>query len=212
MSGLFITFEGGEGAGKSTVLQHVKDKLEKDGNPVIATREPGGSVIAEKIREVILDPAHTEMDARTEALLYAAARRQHLVETVIPHVKNGGIVLCDRFIDSSLVYQGGARGIGIDEVLQVNLFATEGMMPNLTLYYDVEPEVGLARIAEHKGREFNRLDQESLSFHHEVRKAYIHLQEREPKRIHTIDASQPFDIVLAKTLQEIEAVIEKKTT
>ncbi|WP_416148097.1 dTMP kinase [Salipaludibacillus sp. HK11] len=212
MSGLFITFEGGEGAGKTTVLQQVKEKFEQDGMQVIATREPGGSVIAEKVRDVILDPLHTEMDARTEALLYAAARRQHLVETVIPHVKKGGIVLCDRFVDSSLVYQGVARGIGIDEVLQLNLFATEGMMPDLTLYFDVKPEVGLARIAEHKGREFNRLDQESIAFHHKVRKAYLHLQEREPKRIHTIDASEQIGDVLTKSLQEIQAFMEKKTT
>lgn len=212
MSGLFITFEGGEGAGKSTVLQQVKEKLLKDGKPVIVTREPGGSVIAEKVRNVILDPIHTEMDSRTEALLYAAARRQHLVETVIPHLNNEEIVLCDRFIDSSLVYQGVARGIGIDEVLELNLFATEGMMPDLTLYYDVEPEVGLARISEHKGREFNRLDQESIAFHHQVRKAYLHLQEREPERIHTIDASAPLEKVFMRTLQEIEAFMEKKTT
>jgi dTMP kinase len=212
VTGIFITFEGGEGAGKSTVLQQVKEKLMKDGKPVIATREPGGSVIAEKVRNVILDPSHTEMDARTEALLYAAARRQHLIETVIPHVNNGGIVLCDRFIDSSLVYQGAARGIGVDEVRQLNLFATEGMMPHLTLYYDVEPEVGLARIAEHKGREFNRLDRESIAFHHQVRKAYLDLQEREPGRIHTIDASAPLEMVFMKTLQEIQAFMEKKTT
>lgn len=210
MNGIFITFEGGEGAGKSTILQMIKEQLEKDGKPVIATREPGGSVIAEKVRKVILDPTHTEMDARTEALLYAAARRQHLIETVIPHVNNGGIVLCDRFIDSSLVYQGVARGIGIDEVLQLNLFATEGMMPDLTLYYDVAPEVGLARIEENKGREFNRLDQESIDFHHQVRKAYLHLQEREPERIHKIDASAAIEKVLTKTLQEIEAFMEKK--
>lgn len=208
--GLFITFEGGEGAGKTTVLKTIKNRLEASGRDVISTREPGGSIIAEKIRKVILDPKHTEMDARTEALLYAAARRQHLVETVIPHLENGYIVLCDRFIDSSLVYQGVGRGIGIDEVLQLNLFATEGMMPDLTLYFDVTPEVGLARINKHSGREFNRLDQESMSFHEQVRKAYLDLQKKEPERIHTIDASEELENVIQKTLQEIEHFLEKK--
>ncbi|PYZ91530.1 dTMP kinase [Salipaludibacillus keqinensis] len=212
MSGLFITFEGGEGAGKTTVLHRVKEQLEQEGLSVIATREPGGSVIAEKVREIILDPAHTEMDIRTEALLYAAARRQHLIETVIPQLNQGGIVLCDRFIDSSLVYQGVARGIGVDEVLQLNLFATEGMMPSLTLYFDIAPEKGLSRIAEHKGREFNRLDQESLSFHHQVRKAYHDLQQKEPERIHTINASERLEQVIENTLQEIRVVMKKKTT
>lgn len=210
MRGLFITFEGGEGAGKTTVLKEIKERLESVGKKVIATREPGGSVIAEKVREVILDPAHTEMDMRTEALLYAAARRQHLVETVIPQLEKGNIVLCDRFVDSSLVYQGVGRGIGIDEVLNLNLFATEGMMPQLTLYFDVTPEVGLARINEHQGREFNRLDQESIAFHEEVRKAYLFLQKREPERIHTIDASKELPQVIEKTLQEIEHFLENE--
>ncbi|MGJ9385870.1 dTMP kinase [Salipaludibacillus sp. CF4.18] len=210
MRGLFITFEGGEGAGKTTVLKIVKEKLEAEGYEVVSTREPGGSVIAEKVREVILDPEHTEMDARTEALLYAAARRQHLVETVIPQLELGNIVLCDRFIDSSLVYQGVGRQIGVDEVLQLNLFATEGMMPHMTLYFDVTPEVGLARINKHSGREFNRLDQESMAFHEQVRKAYLALQKKEPKRIHTIDASEEIEEVVQKTLQEIEHFLEKE--
>ncbi len=195
MSGLFVTFEGGEGAGKTTVLKEIQKKLEKTGRPVLATREPGGSYIAEKIREVILDPSHTEMDARTEALLYAAARRQHLVEKVIPHLERGGVVLCDRFVDSSLVYQGFARKIGVEAVRELNMFATEGRLPDITLYFDIDPKEGLERIAANKGREINRLDQESLSFHESVREMYLQLQHQEPERIRLVDAGQTLEKV-----------------
>lgn len=200
----FITVEGGEGAGKTTVLKRLHEALTDKGYDVLMTREPGGSIIAEKIRDVILDPEHMEMDDRTEALLYAAARRQHLTEKVLPHLQNGGIVLCDRFIDSSLVYQGGARGIGIEKVRELNHFATGGFYPGKTFYFDVSPEVGLKRIGDHKGREFNRLDAESLAFHEEVRRTYLMLAKAEPERIAVIDAEQTeeavFLDVLARTL------------
>ena len=123
--GVFITFEGPEGAGKTTVIKELYKRMEEEGLKVILTREPGGIRIAEKIRAIILDNDHQEMDAKTEALLYAAARRQHLVEKVIPALQEGMIVLCDRFVDSSLAYQGHARGLGIDEVLSINEFAIE---------------------------------------------------------------------------------------
>ncbi|SDZ66612.1 dTMP kinase [Evansella caseinilytica] len=209
MKGTFITFEGGEGAGKTTVLQAVKKKLDDAGKKAVLTREPGGSIIAEKIRELILNPEHTEMDARTEALLYAAARRQHLVEKVIPHLKAGYIVLCDRFIDSSLVYQGVARKIGLEEVLKINLFATEGLLPDRTLFFDIDPEVGLQRIAAHGGREYNRLDQESLDFHYLVRKAYYDLKNLEPERIRLIDAAQPLDNVVEVAWDDVSQYIEQ---
>lgn len=210
MNGLFITFEGGEGAGKTTVLQIVKEQLEERGLKVIATREPGGSVIAEKIREIILNPEHTEMDARTEALLYAAARRQHLIEKIVPYLEDGYVILCDRFIDSSLVYQGEAREIGIEEVLNINLFATEGLMPEMTLYFDIEPETGLARIHSHQGREVNRLDQETISFHEMVREAYRKLAAMEPERIHLLDASLPLDAVVKEAGDKIESILQKQ--
>ncbi|MBO6285064.1 MAG: dTMP kinase, partial [Bacilli bacterium] len=125
MMSLFITFEGGEGSGKSSVLKLLDERLRQEGYQTVLTREPGGTPIAEQIRNVILDKANTKMDARTEALLYAASRRQHLVEKVWPALKEGKLVLCDRYLDSSLAYQGGARGLGIDNVLNVNMFATE---------------------------------------------------------------------------------------
>ncbi|MFC4403552.1 dTMP kinase [Gracilibacillus xinjiangensis] len=193
MTGLFITFEGGEGAGKTTVISQLAHRLEREGYQVVVTREPGGILIAEKIREVILDKAHTEMDARTEALLYAAARRQHLVEKVIPAINEGKIVLCDRFVDSSLAYQGVARGLGIDEVYQINQFAIDDYMPDLTILLDITPEDGLARIEKNKEREVNRLDVEELSFHQKVYEAYNGLLKKFPDRIKKINAS--FDII-----------------
>ena len=190
VSGLFVTFEGGEGAGKTTVIDEVASRLESDGQGVVVTREPGGIRIAEQIREIILHPEHTEMEMRTEALLYAAARRQHLTEKIIPALQAGKVVLCDRFIDSSLAYQGYARGIGINEVLAINEFAIDSWMPNVTLFLDVRPEIGLQRIHANESREVNRLDMETMQFHHDVYAGYEQVIEMFPKRIKRIDAEQ----------------------
>jgi dTMP kinase len=195
LNGKFITFEGPEGAGKTTILELLKDHVKQTDTDAVFTREPGGILIAEKIREVILDKDHTEMDPRTEALLYAAARRQHLVEKVIPSLNKGTTVFCDRFIDSSLAYQGYARGLGIDEVFSINQFAINGLMPELTLYFHIEPEKGLERISKASGREQNRLDLEGLTFHKTVQKGYEEVIKRFKERIIVINADQPIDIV-----------------
>ncbi|AUS24276.1 dTMP kinase [Paenibacillus sp. P2(2022)] len=187
--GIFITLEGGDGSGKTTMIQRLAKYMEEEGHPVVTTREPGGIEISEKIRSIILDPAHTSMDARTEALLYAAARRQHLVEKVKPAIEQGAMVLCDRFVDSSLVYQGFARGIGIEEVASINRFAVDDWEPDATFYLDIEPELGLARINASRGEEMDRLDMESISFHHKVREAYLELARKFPERITIVDAS-----------------------
>ncbi|WP_421382501.1 dTMP kinase [Bacillus salacetis] len=208
--GLFITVEGPEGAGKSTIIQKMADELAEKGIDVMLTREPGGISIAEEIREVILNPKNTAMDERTEALLYAAARRQHLAEKVIPALEKGGIVLCDRFLDSSLAYQGHARGIGMDEVYSINKFAIENTMPDLTLYFDVEPDVGLGRISKHKGREVNRLDLEAIDFHERVREGYFMLLDQFPDRITKIDASRPFDDVYQNAFDIVEKFIAER--
>ena len=200
----FITFEGGEGCGKSTVLKTIKERLESEGVSVVLTREPGGTPIAEQIRNVTLDKANTAMDGRTEALLYAASRRQHLVEKIWPALQEGKTVLCDRYLDSSLAYQGGARGRGIDEVLSSNLFATEGTYPDLTLLFDLEPEQGLARIAANQNREVNRLDLEKLGFHHQVRNNFLALAKRYPDRYVIIDASQPLADVIEDAYKAIK--------
>ena len=196
-----ITLEGVEGSGKSTLIQYLKELIESIGKKVIVTREPGGIEISEQIRSVILDTENTKMDGRTEALLYAAARRQHLVERIIPALKDGYVVLCDRFIDSSLAYQGYARGLGIDEVLSINEFVIGSFMPNLTLYLDLDPQIGLSRIRKNKGREVNRLDLEEISFHLKVREGYEEVIKRFPDRIVRVDANQELDKVFLDTKQ-----------
>ncbi|PLR75291.1 dTMP kinase [Bacillus sp. V3-13] len=207
--GIFISVEGPEGAGKTTVLSLLAKELETEGHKVMMTREPGGIDIAEQIRKVILNKNNTAMDPRTEALLYAAARRQHLVEKVKPALEDGAIVLCDRFIDSSLAYQGYARGLGIDEVFSINQFAIEQMMPSITLYFDIDPEEGLGRISKNAGREVNRLDLETIEFHHKVREGYYILMKKFPERIHRIDASQPIQHVFEQSAEKIKKMIEK---
>lgn len=203
----FITFEGPEGAGKTTVLKEIAQKLQQLNVDVLTTREPGGSVIAEKIRNVILDKAHTEMDPRTEALLYAAARSQHFAERVEPALAAGKVVLCDRFIDSSLTYQGVGRHLGIEAVKAINEFGIGDRMPNVTVLFDLEPAVGLARIEANAGREVNRLDKESLAFHESVREAYLELAKRYPERIRIIDASQSLEKVVEAAWECIEPIV-----
>ena len=193
---MFITIEGTKGSGKTTVAKELAKLLTSNGYEVVHTREPGGTPISESIRNVILDKNNTSMDGRTEALLYAASRRQHLVEKIWPALKEGKIVLCDRFLDSSLAYQGYARGLGYDEVLNINLFATENTYPDLTLFFVIEPEAGLQRIAKNKNREVNRLDLEKLPFHQKVYDAFIELSKKFPERYVTIDASQSLEQVI----------------
>ena len=200
---MFITLEGPEGSGKTTAVEAAVKALEEKGYQIVRTREPGGTPIAEQIRNVILDKANTNMDPRTEALLYAASRRQHLVEKVWPALKEGKIVICDRYLDSSLAYQGGARGLGVENILNVNLFATENTWPDLTLLFDITPEEGLRRISANANREVNRLDLEKLEFHHKVRDTFLELARRYPDRFVIIDASKSREEVAKATLDAI---------
>ena len=200
---LFITLEGPEGSGKTSAIKIVKERLESLGFQIEMTREPGGTPISEQIREVILDKRNTLMDPRTEALLYAASRRQHLVEKIWPSLKEGKIVFCDRYLDSSLAYQGYARGLGIDEILKVNDYATEGTFPDITLLFDIDPELGLERINKNKDREVNRLDVEKLSFHKKVREGYLLLSKKFPERYIIVDASKPLEEVANQVYEEI---------
>lgn len=208
-NGIFITIEGPDGSGKTTIINMLAENLAEQGFDVMATREPGGIEIAEQIRKVILDTNNTAMDSRTEALLYAAARRQHLAEKVKPALEAGKIVLCDRFVDSSLAYQGHARGLGIDEVYSINKFAIEDMMPQLTLYFDLAPELGLERINKNKGREVNRLDLENLDFHKKVQEGYMILAERFSERIVKIDASRELEAVYKEAELKIKAQLNR---
>ncbi|MGY0373915.1 dTMP kinase [Clostridium sp. JNZ J1-5] len=193
--GIFITLEGPDGSGKSTIIKLMEKYLDDNDINYISTREPGGINISEQIREIILNRENTAMDPRTEALLYAASRRQHLAERVIPAIEENKLVICDRFIDSSLAYQGYARGIGMEEVMKINEFAIDRYMPDLTIYFDLSPEIGIDRISKNKEREINRLDLEKMDFHRKVREGYLILLERYPERIKKIDASQSIENV-----------------
>lgn len=208
MKGFFITFEGGEGSGKTTVIEKVESYYLEKGFNVVRTREPGGSKIAEDIRNVILDVDNVNMDPITEAMLYAASRRQHLVEKVTPYLEKGYIVLCDRFIDSSLAYQGYARGLGIDKVYQMNLMATNGLLPDVTIYVDVKPEVGLSRIKSNN-REQNRLDLEKLSFHQNVYEGYHQVAQMFNDRFKVINGEQTREQVFNDTIKVLDEIINK---
>lgn len=206
--GLFIVFEGPDGSGKTTIIKLIEDYLNKKNIDFISTREPGGISISEQIREVILNKDNVKMDGRTEALLYAASRRQHLVEKVIPALKEGKVVLCDRFVLSSLAYQGYARELGIDEVMNINEFAIEGYMPDKNLLFDIEPELGLKRIQSNKEREINRLDLEALEFHKKVREGYLILKDKFGEKVEKIDASKSIEEVKNDAIEIIEKLIK----
>ncbi|AXQ79164.1 dTMP kinase [Streptococcus chenjunshii] len=199
--GVIISFEGPDGAGKTTVLEmllpQLREQIKKD---IVVTREPGGVLIAERIREVILDVSHASMDAKTELLLYMAARRQHFIEKVLPAVNQGKIVLIDRFIDSSIAYQGAGRGLDKKTIDRLNDFATDSRKPDLTLFFDLPSELGLSRIQQNKEREVNRLDLETLDMHKRVRQGYLELAQADPDRIVTLDASQAAETVAENAL------------
>ncbi|MCX0291443.1 dTMP kinase [Lactobacillus kullabergensis] len=197
MKSYFISFEGPDGSGKSTVLKQVVAEIgPRLKTQYLVTREPGGSKIAEKIRQLILDPVNEEMSAKTEALLYAASRSQHMFETVIPALKAGKIVFSDRFVDSSLAYQGVGRELGIAAVKQINDFATSKIEPDLTIFLDVKPQVGLDRIAKERAGQEDRLEQEKLNFHQKVYQGYQEVIKAHPERIKVVDANKPFNLVV----------------
>lgn len=208
LSSRFITFEGGEGSGKTTVIHALANYMASIGIDVMVTREPGGVRIAEEIRSLILNVDNTEMDGHTEVLLYASARRQHLIEKIIPALLEGKVVLCDRYVDSSIVYQGYARGIGTDEVIKINDFAIDNTYPDLTIYLDIRPEVGLARIAKRTSGNVlelpNRLDLENLSFHKKVRDGYLLLCDKYV-RVTKVNAEQSEGMVLLDVIQAIKS-------
>lgn len=194
--GLFITFEGPDGSGKTTQIELLKSYIEEIGYDAVLTREPGGTPIGEKIREIILDKNHTEMDFMTEALLYAASRAQHVGQVILPNLEKGRTVICDRFVDSSIVYQGFGRNLG-DSVRIINEFAVGGCTPDVTFLMKVDPSVGKKRI---KTEEQDRLELEKIEYHNVVFDAYIQLEKLYPERIIGIDATG--------TIAEIGAVIQ----
>lgn len=198
----FITFEGGEGSGKTTIISLIKERLEREGKSVIMTREPGGVELAEKIRSLLVSGTE-DMDVRTEVLLFAAARREHWVKKVKPALKNNVIVLCDRFIDSSIVYQGYARNERVEPIKQINEYATDGVQPTQTFYFDVDVSRALSRIVENN-RETNRFDEKDLEFHHKVRHAYQTIAITQSDRIEWINANQSIEEVEQEVWNKIK--------
>jgi len=204
--GKFITFEGPEGSGKTSVIVAVKEYLEKEGYSLLTTREPGGIKIAEDIRKIILDKENTEMDARAEALLFAASRSQHFHEKILPALNNHDLILCDRFIDSSLAYQGHARGLGIDEVYELNKFGIGNTLPDLTLFIDVPPSVGLKRVFSNS-RKVDRLDLETLKFHEKVYEGYMIIAEKYKNRFKVVDGTKTVEEVIQDSLKIIKNIL-----
>lgn len=193
MAGIFITLEGPDGSGKTTQITLLRQRLERAGFVVVQTREPGGTPIADRIRALILDPAHREMTARAEALLYMAARAQHTAELIRPALARDAVVISDRYADSTLVYQGVARGLPQAELAELNRFATGGLVPDLTLLLDGDPE-RLARRLSNRGNR-DRLDSEGLEFHQRVREGFLRLAAQNPDRFRVIDGERPQELV-----------------
>ena len=203
--GIFITMEGPDGSGKTTQIDLLKEYLEKEGYDVLITREPGGTVISEAIREIILNKDYTEMSPVTEMLLYASARAQLINEVIGPALDSGKAVISDRFVDSSLVYQGMARGLGVGNVYEVNCQAIGKYMPDVTFLLDLPADVGIARKKDQK--ELDRMERESMEFHRAVAEGYRSLAERFPERIEKIDATLPIDEICGIIKGRIEELI-----
>jgi len=203
--GLFIAFEGGEGAGKSTQIQHLAQWLQGQGHRVVTTREPGGTLIGSAIRSLLLDPATGEMDPRTEALLYAADRAEHVASVIRPALSSGATVISDRFVDSSLAYQGAGRILDRDEVEQLSRWASKELTPDLTVILDIDPRLGLARLSG-----ADRLESLAVDFHDRVRQGFVDLAQRAPHRYAVIDASLPEVEVRAAVVAAVDAMLQQR--
>ena len=202
--GWFITFEGVEGAGKTTQLDRLRSELEARGHEVVATREPGGTPVGERIRAILLDPVAAELQPRAEALLFAAARAQLVEQVIRPALDRGAVVLCDRYLDSSLAYQGEGRGLGRDPIEQVNRWATGGLLPHLVVLLDLDPAAGLAR----GGGQHDRIGDQELEFHRAVSRGFRTLATEQPDRYLVVDAAQPADQVAGQVLAGVLAHME----
>lgn len=203
--GFFITFEGGDGAGKSTQIKKLMEYLQGKSFDVILTREPGGTDIGEKIRHIILDPENIEMDSVTEAMLYAASRAQHVAQVIKPAIENGKIVICDRFVDSSIAYQGYGRGLG-DSISIINSYAVGEYMPHKTFLLKLKPQAGSLRMA---GREKDRIELEATSFHQKVYDGYEALEKEYPDRIVGIDASGTIEEIADEIKKHIDELLNE---
>lgn len=203
MTGFFITFEGGEGVGKTTQIELLKIALEADGRTVVVTREPGGTPIAERIRDVVLDSANAGMVPMAELMLYEAARAQHVEELIRPALERGDVVLCDRFSDSTTAYQGAGRSLDEADLEALHALATGGLGPDLTILLDLSPTTGLER-ANSRG-EADRIESESLKFHERVREGFLELAQKFPERLRVVDATRAVDAISAEVLELVRA-------
>ena len=201
---LFVTFEGPEGGGKTTQMRRLVTYLQQQGYDVLATREPGGTPIGDRVRAILLDPLHTEMQPQAEYLLFSAARAQHVSQVIRPHLLRGGVVLCDRYADASLAYQGYGYQLDLDALRTITRFATGGLAPDLTVCLDVPVEVGLRRKVKGAGDAWNRMEQKEVDFHMRVRAGYLAMAALEPARWAVIDATQSVDDIQA-TLRDLLA-------
>ena len=207
MKGKFITVEGSDGSGKTSFITFATEYLKEKGYKVITTREPGGTEFSEKVRELLFDSSN-DIDANTESLLSCASRRDHIVKKILPYVNDGYIVICDRFVDSSVAYQSYGRGLDKQEILDINAYTTDNLEPDLTLYFSIDVEVGLART---KNRDDNnRMDQESLNFYKNVKRGYDDLSKENSERIKVIDASDTFENVQKQALSILEGFLNNE--
>lgn len=206
--GLFITFEGTDGTGKTTQIQRLSADLRRDGYDVCLTREPGGTSISEQIRDMLLNPDHSEMAATTELLLYAASRAQHVSEVIKPALKAGKIVISSRFADATVVYQGYGRGLDLERINRLNRIATDGVMPDVTFVLDLPVEIGLQRVQKRRGG-LDRLEKEKIEFHRRLREGYQIIAKQEPQRLKIIDAQVSPEQVYAQIRQAIQPLLQQ---
>ena len=207
MKGLFITLEGGDGAGKSTQIRNIERFFQRKGLVVVHTREPGGTPISEKLRNILLDNENSEMDPVTEMMIYAASRAQNVREKILPAIERGDIVICDRFVDSSVAYQAYGRQLG-GMVEEVNRHATGGLVPDITFWMDIDPEAGKARAA--KAGDLDRLELGKMDFHYRVYEGYRRIAEKDPDRVKRIDAADTVDNIRNHIYECLEELCRSK--
>lgn len=204
--GLFITFEGPDGAGKTTQIENIDRYFKEKGKSVVISREPGGTRISEKLRELVLDKENVEMNDTTEMLIYAAARAQHVAEKIKPALERGEMVICDRFVDSSIAYQGFGRSLG-DQVEEVNEYAIMGCKPDITFFMDIDPAIGRSRI----GKDVqDRLEREKMDFHYKVYEGYQTICRNHPERVIRIDADRPIDVIRDEIYAHLDEICKRE--